>query len=224
MEWVLLPQEDEATAQQPHPTESCQRTGHSEWLAFAINCPQTAATSDHEAPSSRQLTPRALIPLSRPKTQAPEEELSSVPRRPPTESPSAPHAPPSTSHFESESESRANTAQNGQQSPLLDRLRYCSPPIPCTFIGGPKKLMMISRRRRPFLAAGHRDAALLQPQIAVGVPRLRRRRRELRVLAAGRGRAADQDAAGTEASYSGEAGAEGGAGGECRGCVNGVRY
>ena len=132
------------------------------------------------------------------------------------------HAPRSTSHFESES--RATTTQNGQQSHLLDRLRYDSPPIPCPSIEGPKTLIMLSRHRRPLLAAGHRDAALLQPQVTLGIPRLRRRGRELRVLAAGRGRAADQDAAGTEASYPGEAGAEDGARGECCGRADRVRY
>lgn len=145
VQWVILPR----TKPQPDSltplkaahlgTQVSQRTGHPGVAVpfdAAINCPQPAATSDHEASSSRQLTPRAPIPLSRPETRAPEEELSSIPRRPPTEPCSKPHTPPSTSHFEPES--RTTTAHNGQQSPLLDRLRYYSPPLSHIFIGGPK--------------------------------------------------------------------------------------
>lgn len=125
---------------------------------------------------------------------------------------------------------RLPSPQNGRQNHLLDRLRYIQPPQSSTDYSEEVLIRLFSRPRRPRLAAGHRDAALLHQEGSLGVPRLRRRRCELRVLAAGSGRAADQAAAGAEAGYPREAGAEGGAGGErCCGraqrgsCVSGRR-
>lgn len=70
----------------------------------------------------------------------------------------------------------------------------------------------VHRPRRALLASRHRDAALLQQVLAVGVPRVRGGRRELRILAAGRGRQADCDAERAEEGAAGEEGEEGPAG------------
>lgn len=68
------------------------------------------------------------------------------------------------------------------------------------------------RSRHPCLATRHRDAPALPPAIPVGVPSLRRRGRQLRVLAGGRRPATDGSPGGAEEEHPGEEGAEGGEG------------
>lgn len=72
-----------------------------------------------------------------------------------------------------------------------------------------------NRPGRALLAGGHRDAALLQPRLPLGVPRVRGRRRRLRALAAGGGRPADGGAGRAQGGAAGEEGEEGGEG-RCR--------
>ncbi|POR36748.1 hypothetical protein TPAR_03012, partial [Tolypocladium paradoxum] len=78
--------------------------------------------------------------------------------------------------------------------------------------GPPHRLLELLRPGRALLAGRHRDAAPLQPVVAVGVPGVRARRRELRALAAGRRRPAGGDAGRAQGAPAGEAGAQGAAG------------
>lgn len=77
-------------------------------------------------------------------------------------------------------------------------------------------MFLMCRRRHPTVAAGPRDATVLQQGISVGVPRLRGLRSKLRILAPDCRREADSNPYRAQRFDPGEASEEGSTGGWCR--------
>lgn len=82
-------------------------------------------------------------------------------------------------------------------------------------------VMQLGRPCCSILATRNRDATLLQQRIALGLPDLRRGRREFRVLVDGGGEQTDEDFGRPQESIAGEEEAEGGEGRDCRGGYGG---
>lgn len=177
------------------PSSTAQGTQVACQFDAAADCPQTTTTSDHEAPSSsRQLTPGAPIPLSQPLNRAPEEELNFQ-----LGGHRIQHPSPRLTDFEPSHQKQHNHNHNHNLKPpkMVSRIAFWAgfgtssqPPICPSIQLTPdptqqkkKKNTKLTitlrphRRRSPLLAARHRDAALLQPRLALGVPGLRRRGR-----------------------------------------------